>query len=150
MALGLANGQLSAASATVLGAGTAERTVALTLYNTSRSVVQEVILTVSRQGGTARTVFRAKMQGRETWYLDGVKLDPADVLAGYATYAAAVDYDVTVGQGPLTVWARDEDGAPKQSTDVELTLTEKASLTVGEVRMIGLLEEIRDGVFKIA
>ena len=149
MSLALANGQLGASSATILGVATGERTVKVTLYNTG-SIGQTIILTMARDGGTARTIFRAVMARFETCELAGVQLDPSDVLAGYATGAGAVDYDVTRYVGSFGIFARDENGAPKASKDITVTTTEKFGLTRDGIVIAGLLEEVRDLLAKIA
>lgn len=142
MPLALADGQLAASSATVLGAGSAERNVMVTLHNTS-AVTQTVVLSVSRNGGSSRTIFRGKLEQYETTYIDGISLNPADVLSGYATGASAVDYDVTTSKGSFGVFARDAEGAAKQGASLEVTLPDESGYSAAEVKIIGLLEDIR-------
>lgn len=114
----LGDGQLAAASATVLGAAAGERVVALSLFNTSGAATQTVTLTVAKGTGTARTIGRYTLDPYESAYLNGLILDPADVLAGYASSASAVDYRVTAGTGDFEVMLRDADGAPKGTTAI--------------------------------
>jgi len=148
--LNLADGQLAATSAAILGAAKLERTVGITLYNTSEGVEQTVVLTVTRSGGSARTIFRSLLKPLETRYVSGIGLDPSDVLAGYASYASAVDYLVTLSAGPFTVTAKDKYGAPKSSESLTVSLPDKLDIDQGTLTVIGLLEEIRDIALKIA
>lgn len=147
----LADGQLAAASGTLLTNGTVERLVSLILVNTI-AVEQTVVLTVTRSGSTARYILRAKLTQYQQLHLRGLPLDPSDVLAGYATSASAVDYIVSLASSsePFNVLIRDADGSPKASADVTLTTTEKAGLTMDGVVLSGLLQEVRDALLKIA
>lgn len=150
MALSLADGQLAASTATILPAGTDERTVAVMLFNTT-SQSQAVTLTVTRASSSARTIARVTLAEKyESAYVVGIPLDPSDVLSGYTTYASSVDYVVTASTGAFNIIVRDADGSPKASADVELQTSEKASLTIDGVVMSGYLEEIRDVLLKIA
>lgn len=149
MALLLADGQLSSSSATVLGTATSERTVSVTLYNTTAQE-QTVALTVTRSGSTARTIARGKLKQYQTMRVNGLPLDPSDVLAGSADSASVVDYLVMVGSGPFSVSMTDADGSPKASTDVDVTVSEKYGLSRDGIILSGLLEEIRDVLLKIA
>lgn len=149
MALVLADGQLSASAATVLGTAGVERIVAVTLYNTM-ATEQTVSLTVTRSGSTARTIVRGVLKEKESLYVQGLPLDPSDVLAGSATSAAVVDYLVTASAGQFAIFARDKNGAPKASVDVTLETTEKIGLTYDGIVLSGQLEEIRNLLMKIA
>lgn len=149
MALLLADGQLANASATLLGAATAERVVAVTLYNTAETD-ETCVLTVTRSGGTARTVARAVLKGKEALYVTGLPLDPSDVLAGSASSPSTVDYLVAVSAGAFAVSARDANGVPKSSQALEVTLPADTDIDQGTLQVIGLLEEVRDILLKIA
>lgn len=151
MPLNLANGQLGSSSATVLGAGTDLRTVAIALFNTAVTE-QTIYLAVSVAGGTARTLIRIKLAQYQAAYVRGVRLDPSDLLTGYSSSATSVDYVITqmADADPFSVVVLDSDGTRKQSTDVTLTTTEKEGLTMGEVAIVGLLEECRNLLLKIA
>lgn len=150
MALNLADGQLGSSSAALLSAGTEERVVAVTLFNTVTSE-QTIVLTNTRSGSSARTFVRAKLKQYQSLYVRGIALDPSDSLAGYSSSAEAVDYLVCKSNTePFSVSIRDADGTPKASTDVTLSTTEKATPTVGEVIIAGWLEECRDLLLKIA
>lgn len=143
MSLLLADGQLAASSAEILGVGTGERIVGLTLFNTS-AMAQEIVLTVSRSGGTARQIYAATLEEDESLHISGLPLDAGDSLSGYASGAAAVDYVAMRSSGAFNVLARGANGTPKQSAAISLETTEKVGLTLGELTIVGLLEEIRD------
>lgn len=149
MAQVLANGQLAASAATILGAATDERTVGITLFNTNAQV-QNVILSVTH-GGVTVIVARVKLEKKyESAYVTGLPLDPSSVLLGEATYGSAVDYFITRTAGAFSIQKRDEDGNPKGFADVTLSTNEKTSLTVDGIVISGLLEEVRDLLLKIA
>lgn len=150
MALLLADGQLGASSGTILGIATGERTVAVTLHNTSEGVEQTVALTVTRSGSSARTVARALLKGRWTLYVVGLPLDPSDVLSGSASYGSTVDYLVAQSAGPFGIFARDKNGAPVPNGDIELTVSEKFGLSRDGMEIVLRLDEIRDLLLKIA
>lgn len=142
MALVLASGQLAGSSGTILGAGSEERTVAITLFNTAASE-QIAVLTVTHAGNTV-TLLRVKLERYESLYITGQPLDPSSVLAGYADSASAVDYLITRSTGMFGVQKRDADGNPKSSASLEVTLPDDGNISAGDVKIIGLLEEIRD------
>ena len=150
MAMMMADGQLSSSSATILGTAASDRTVGVVLYNTSSVLQQTVRLTITRSGSAARTLVRAVLEGNESLYLAGLTLDPSDLLAGLTTNAATVDYLVTTGLGPFSVTTRDKAGAPKASAALEVTLPKDLDINEGTLRVIGLLEEVRDVLLKIA
>lgn len=103
--LGLANGQLAASAGTILAADTSphatERTVNVTLTNTSSSQQETILLTVSRAGGTARRKARIVLGANEFAKMLNIPLDTVDSLAGETTHAATVDYDVSASAGGL-------------------------------------------------
>lgn len=152
MALNLADGQLAASSGTLLGVDSRgnERTVSLILFNTSGSATETVLLTILRSGSTARTIARAKLGPYETMQVNGIALDGSDLLAGYATDASMVDYTIGQGQGPFSVTVRDASGAPKATQAIEVTIPASEDLTPGEVKISGLLDDIRSALLKIA
>lgn len=150
MALNLADGQLAAISATILAAGTNERIVSATFANTVARE-QEIFLFLTRSGGTARQIFHGKLKEDETLYLHGLALDTSDVVSGYASGASSVDYVIThTPNAQFSVLIRGADGSPKQSAEIEINTTEKFGLTQGEVKIVGLLEEMRDALLNIA
>ncbi len=139
----VADGQLTGTSATLFTAPDSGAVVQVVLSNTGASQ-QTVVLTVLRTGSTARRVRRIVLEKDESDYIVGLPLSPADILAGYATSAEAVDYVVAIGAGPFSITTRDADGFPKSSAALEVTLPDDGNLSAGEVKIIGLLEEIRD------
>lgn len=119
MSLTLADGQLAAASATLLGADSKgeDRTVNVMLANTHSSSAETVILTVLRPDSTARRVARVVLSANETCLVANLPLSAADILAGYATDATTVDYTVTRGgSGPLSVTCLDANGAVRSGS----------------------------------
>ena len=147
--LNLADGQLAATSSTLLTTSHEGAVVQVTLFNTSSSQ-QTINLTVLRSGSTARQVVRAVLERYESLYVIGLPLSAADVLAGYSTTAEAVDYLVGASNGPFSIVMRDASGFPKSSAELEVTLPSDHTLSGGEVRIVGLLEEIRDALLSIA
>ena len=148
-ALNQADGQLAASTATILGVGTAERTVGIALFNTAAQT-QTVILTLTRTGGTARSIARAELKENEALYVDGIQMDPSDVLSGYASGASSVDYLVSLSSKPFGITTRDATGVAKASQAITLTIPTSTDLDAGQVEMVGILEEIRDVLLKIA
>ena len=150
MSLLLADGQLAAASATILGAGSAERYVGITLSNIV-ATEQEIILTIARSGGTARQLCSAKLKENESLHVVGLPLDAGDILAGYASGGEAVDYVVMKSAGTqFNILSRQADGTPKQSAEITVETTEKYGLTRDGIAITGLLEQVRDLLLKIA
>lgn len=148
--LNVADGRLASASATLfVSADGQPRTITVTLYNTSGSVTETINLTVTRPGSTARQIARAELGPRESAYIENVALDPADVLAGYATDADMVDYLIGVSSGAFSYTVRDKTGAPKATQSLTVTIPEKQGLTEGEVTIAGLLEDMRDALLQI-
>ena len=149
MALNLADGQLAATSTTILGATGNERLVAVTLHNAA-ATKQTVVLTVTRAGSTARTIVYAVLKQYETHYIRGIPLDPSDILAGYATGANSVGYLVNHSPEPFAITARDEEGSPKASGALTVTLPDGGGIDAGTLALIGLAEEIRALMLKVA
>ena len=158
MALLLADGQLAATASTILGIGTHERIVAITLYNAVASE-QVVTLRVSRAGSTARKIAGATLKESEALYVVGLPLDSSDVLSAVASNAEAVDYLVTASSGQFAVFARTANGAPKMSEDIEEVTAAAAQesssgadtdIPAWAAIQIGLLEQQRDLLLKIS
>ena len=146
----LADGQLAAASATILGAGTVERLVSLVLFNTN-AAEQEIVLTLTKLDGTARRLCGGTLKEDESLFITGLPLDPSTVLAGYASGSGAVDYLVMNSPpAPFAVSSRGADGTPKQNAAIDVSVSEKAALTYDGMAITGLLEEVRDLLLKIA
>lgn len=152
MGLGLADGQLAATSTTILGAAdhpSIERVVTIFLFNT-RASEETCWLQVSRSGGSLRTAARVVLdQQYDSVYVKNLPLDPGDVLSGYASLGSSVDFLVYRSTGAFGIEMRDPNGLPKQSASVTLTTDEKAALTVGELQIAGLLEQIRDVLYEM-
>src|SRR3990167_9070406 len=103
----LSDGQLASSSGTILGIGTAERVISVKLFNTSGSLTETVVLTLLRAGSTARTIARFKLAAYETAQINGIGMDPSDILAGYSSSANIVDYTVGQGSGDFAITMRD-------------------------------------------
>lgn len=96
----LADGQLAASAATILsGATVGAQRVTVILTNTGGSA-ETVVLSLSRDGGTARQLARAVLSQYERLIVTGLCVDPADVLKGQTSNATAVDYTILAGAGP--------------------------------------------------
>ena len=145
-----ADGQLAAASATLIGAEAFERTLAIKLFNTSSAKTEKVNVLLTRSGSSARQFARAELGPYESMYIDGIAMDPSDVMTGYASDAAMVDYIISRGGGEFSITVRDKTGAPKASSLVEVTIPDKAGLTEGDVKVSGQLEDIKNVLLKIA
>lgn len=118
--LNVTDGQL-AASVTTITSGPASkgRRLNLTFCNTG-SQSETIVLTLSRQGGTARRIRRFTLDPDEQADYQGLAVDKADVLYGYSTNANVVDYTVSMcppegaGGAPGPSWSvYDEDGILK-------------------------------------
>lgn len=125
----IADGQLAATTSPLLGVQAFPSLVNVTLFN--RGTANETVyLTITRSGSTARVLASAILQPNESLYAMGIGLQPTDVLSGYSTDAASVDY--LVSNAPdlgFVVFGRDATGAPKGAS---------------------LLMEVRDLLWKIA
>jgi hypothetical protein len=137
MAYNLADGQLAASAATILGPDVAERVVTILLRNTSASTTETVVLTVSRSGSNPRSLFRAVLAPHERYEVVGLPLDPSDTLKGSSTNATTTDYLITSSQGgALSCASYDANGALKQTISAgtqsvggNLTVTGDTTLT---------------------
>ena len=143
----VADGQLAATSTTMYTAGVEGGPVNILLSNVGYSE-KTVILTVLRNGSTARRVRRIVLLQNEADHIVGLPMSPGDVLAGYDGSGGSIDYTISLSQSPFSVETRDESGFPKQSASVTLTTTEKGA-TVGELVIAGLLEQIRDVLYEM-
>lgn len=103
MSLTIANGQL-ATSATALATATGSDLWSLRLTNTSGSLTETVLITVLRQGGTARRVARIVLAPNEQAVVTNIPVESGDIVKGATTDATTVDYDLTgVGAAGLAV-----------------------------------------------
>ena len=145
----LSDGQLAATSTTILTAPGGGSVVGVSLNNVAYSQ-QIVLLHVTRPGGTARRIMRIVLEKNESHYVVGLPLSPSDTLSGESTSAEAIDYVVALSSGPFSMFTRDASGFPKNSSALEVSLPDDGNLTGGDVKVIGVLEEIRDVLLKIA
>ena len=114
--LNLADGQLAAASATILGADTDisgvsiiqaatgqaignHRIVDVRFYNTSYGATQTVFLYLTPSGSVARMIGRVEILPLQAWAYLGIGLAPADILSAYASDPATVDYLISRSTG---------------------------------------------------
>lgn len=144
----LADGQLGASAATLLSGADFDGNVQLACHNTA-AAKQTVVINFQRAGGTARRIARAVLEQDESLFVTGIALQPDDTLLGYATGASAVDYMVTLSAGPFSIYTRAATGAPKAAPGLSVTLPVQG-IDEGTLVVIGLLEEVRDLLAKIA
>lgn len=101
----LADGQLAAASAQILGVNSDTpgdgRYATVVFFNTSQSSAEALVLTVTRGtiGSSARRIPSPTLNAGESWVLMNLPLGPGDVLSGYTTDALTVDYTVFRSNG---------------------------------------------------
>ncbi len=126
----IADGQLAAATAVIVPTGGPDKELTVTCYNTDTSS-QSVTLTVSRAGGTARTVVSVTLGPGESLQLTGMSLGSSDTLNGYSGNASKVDYVVSATdlETPLKLNVYDNTGAIKSGAAA-------ASGAIGTVRSI--------------
>lgn len=147
--LNVADGQLASSSTSLFTAPSEGAVVQITLTNTG-ATSQTILLKITRPGSTARRIVRIVLEKDESHYIVGLPLSPSDVLSGETSSAGAVDYVVGLGTGPFSMLTRDANGSPKASAALKVTLPEDNNLTPGEIEIVGLLEDIRDVLMKIA
>ena len=122
----LADGQV-AATATALvdasganpGSGTitSDTRVNITLFNTSTTLSETVVLTYTRsQTNVARRIYRGAMAANEYAILLNVPFVVGDKILGSTSDASTVDYTVSIaaGQGQFSVGSFDANGSLKQ------------------------------------
>ena len=68
-------------------------TLGVILYNAG-PIENDVQITLTRPGSTARLIGRTEIKAGEFFYLGGIGLDPDDVLSGQAEFAAMVEYSL--------------------------------------------------------
>lgn len=126
-ATNLGNGQVAASAAAIASwTGNQSYRCNATFTNTSASLVETLLVTVLRAGGTARRIFRAVLAPNESVVAAGIILDSGDTLKASTTDATTVDYDVSVApdSAPLSITCYDANGAVKQvNTGVSGNLT---------------------------
>lgn len=113
----VADGQVAAAAAAIFtGTATQYGQANISLLNTSGSTTETILVTISRQGGTARRVARAVLSPNEQLYIAGLPVANGDVVKASTTDATTVDYIVALTETdvPFEVWTADTNGATKQ------------------------------------
>ena len=112
-----ANGQV-ATSATSILAGTALTTekggaqrVSMMFTNVG-GLTEALVITVLRDGGTARRVARFSLANNETAYIVSFYVGIGDTVKAATTNASSVDYTIEGGSsGPLQIFSLDANGA---------------------------------------
>ncbi len=121
MSQNVANGQL-AASATAIYTGVSDPVnVNVTLYNSSSSLTETVLLKYRPSGGSAdRVIARYVLGPNQTGYLQGYPLNVGDILKGQTTDATTVDYTVgaTTTDTPFGVFVLDANGGLQNASAV--------------------------------
>ncbi len=151
----LADGQLSATSATILSGDSVRNVssgrVTLTLANTVVAE-QEIFVKFQRDGGTARLIAHAVLEKYQVYIVKGIAMQPDDTLVGYAGSADVVDYLVAAAsdETEFGMAAVAADGTVKQNAEVELEITEGSGLTRDGVAITAELDEIKKLLMKIA
>lgn len=126
----LADGQVAAtAGAIYTHAGEDAVRINVTFTNVGGEA-ETLVLTVLRNGGTARRVRRLVLDANQECILAGFPMSKTDVLKAATSNAASVDYDVTQApdNAPLTFTAFDANGAIKSGSAAfsgAITLTDE-------------------------
>lgn len=105
------------------GGGGKPRTLSLLFYNAHATDDQVVEVTLTRSGGTARTIFKDNLKPKEKLLVGNLQLEDADQLKAAATAATSVNYVVLPGApgGLFGVESMDASGARKAATASVLT-----------------------------
>jgi len=92
----LADGQLPSSKGTLYTCGTTSAFIRV-IRTTSTIDSQTVVIYVKRNGSVSRALGQAFLNTAETeeWLDNALELSNGDVIEGYATNAAAVDYTIT-------------------------------------------------------
>lgn len=119
--LNFADGQV-AATATQICVGPSEDAQTLgrllaTFCNTGTDT-ETLVLTVSRNGGTARRLYRCTLDPDEQLIVNGLPLNRTDSFLASTTNAGVVDYVVAIApqDTPFSVQVFDDDGSPRPGT----------------------------------
>lgn len=112
------NGQLAASSGSIVAARATSRRLNIALYNTSASTTETVALSVTPAGGTSRQMTRIVLLPNESAMVEGVYLDPSDVLSGSSSNATTTNYSIqpSSDNAPFRVSLFSSTGAAKSST----------------------------------
>lgn len=137
--LALANGQVAATAGTILAGSTllAEGRVDACFTNVG-GAPETLVVTVKRNGGTARRVARFVLQANETAYVCGFVMEPSDTLLAATSNATSVDYTVDLSTGgPLRIFSCDANGAERSGAAAigsgSLTITGDLTVSGGDI-----------------
>lgn len=114
----LSDGQLPAAPATILTCPLMVQNINVILANTSASLTETITLTLTRQNvttPTARRVAEIVLGPNQLAYINGLPMNPGDLLGGTTTDATTVDYTTYEGTGPYAITVVDANGSEKVS-----------------------------------
>lgn len=117
--LNAADGQVAATATQILAGEDNARRYNLTFSNVG-TTEQTLVLTLSRNSGTARRVRRVVLAVNEQLDVFGLAVDKRDSLLAQATDASSVDYVVSAAsdQTPYGAVAYDDSGNPKTAPAV--------------------------------
>jgi hypothetical protein len=110
--LTIADGQVAATAVQITtGPGNRARPVNVILSNTGTQD-ETVTLTLSRNGGTARRIWRGVLSANWQARICGLPMNVTDSLLAAATDAAVIDYVVAIAgdNAPLTMAVYDDSG----------------------------------------
>lgn len=118
--LTLADSQLGTTEAEIIaGIGSVAKRLHLIFSNVG-TFEETVLIRISRNGGTARRLYRMVLQANEAFELDGLPLNSDDSLKASTTNASSVD--CVVSQAPdnvrQTLAFYDDSGIPKTSPQI--------------------------------
>lgn len=125
----LTDGQLATAAAAIFDPNTLFTNssvgplyVDVLLANTSSSLTQTIILTITRNGGTARRLKRFALAPNYQAQISSIAMSPGDTLLAVTTTASVVDYMVNQGvPGKLEFEVQDSNGATAQVNGTTIT-----------------------------
>ena len=118
--LTIADGQVAATATEItVGPSDAGGWINALFYNTGDSD-ETLILTLSRDGGTARTLRQITLAADEAFELVGLPLNGTDSLRAQTTTASTVDYVVAIAAADtkLASCVYDSDGLPKVLAEI--------------------------------
>lgn len=113
--LTIADGQVAATATEITaGSGDMAQRLNLTFCNTG-SQDETLVLTISRNGGTARRLKRVVLATEEQLEITGLPLNSTDSLLGVTSNASVVDYIVSIAaaEAPLSMQVYDSLGGLK-------------------------------------
>jgi hypothetical protein len=129
--LTIGDGQV-AITATQITAGSGDRAQRLDIKFCNTGDQEEtLILTISRNGGTARRLKRVVLAANEEFKLGGLALNKTDSLLGVTTTASSIDYVVSIA-APTAAYTEetfDDSGRPKSAPYLQEQLDAALSMT---------------------